>query len=76
MLIICRMDHRYCVLLALGSIYLEMWICTGIGNANNFLVGVSDNPERTKSFVYNTLKKVWGPTDSYPRPMVQCAHKA
>ena len=53
------MDHRYCVLLALG-IYLKIWISTGIGNANNFLFGVSDNPERTKSLVYNTLKKSVG----------------
>jgi hypothetical protein len=60
------MDHNYCVLLAL-SIYLETWIGKGIGNGNRFLFGVSDNPERTKSLVYNTLKKVWDSPEFVPQ---------
>jgi hypothetical protein len=58
-IVIGAMDRRYCILLALG-IYLEVWMESEIGAANQYLFGHADNAETTKKFVSDVLSKdVW-----------------
>ena len=58
-LLMGAMDKRYCVLLAL-AIYLEAWNTIGDGLANRYVFGDADDPETTKTFIYECLKDdVW-----------------
>ncbi len=53
------MDSTYCILLAIG-LHLEVWCESGAAaQQDKYLFGTSVNPERTKSFIANTLKAIW-----------------
>lgn len=64
-IVLGAMDFRYCVLLALGM-YLEVWHQARRGAQKPFLFGSSDNPQRTKDYIYHTLSKLWDSPDFVP----------
>ena len=62
------MDFRYCIVLLvpLSTIYLETWHDAKLGSDKPFMFGSSDNPERTKDYVYHTLSRLWESPDFVP----------
>lgn len=64
-IILGSFNSEFCCMLGL-AIYLEWWKEVGHGDANKYLFGDKDDPDRNKAFLQDTWKEVWDGDEFIP----------